>query len=168
MMRHSFALGILFCLFILGSAYFIEYGLHLEPCTLCLIQRFVVWSSMIIFSAATLQNPHRLGALIYSIFLVLLNIFGSLIAVRHLWLQYAMSATQIRPCSADLKTLLQFKPWIQVLSEVLFHIKDCATIQHVFGIPLSVLSLISFIGLGILSMLIFKQTLKKSESLTKN
>jgi disulfide bond formation protein DsbB len=161
MMRHLFTLGTLCCLSILGPAYFIEYGLHVEPCTLCVLQRFVLWGITIIFSIATIHNPSGLGTLIYPIVLGFLNVSGCLIALRHLWLQYAVLAANIRPCSADLKTLLQFKPWMQALSDVLFHTEDCAVIQRAFGIPLSVLSLMSFVALGVLSIVIFKQALKK-------
>jgi disulfide bond formation protein DsbB len=159
--RTLFAIGSVFCLCMLSAAYVAEYSFHLEPCTLCILQRWVLWSIAILYILATLHHPRRLAKQIYSFLLIVLNLFGSLIAMRHLWLQYFIAPHNFRPCSADLKTLLQFKPWMQVLSDLLIRTQDCAMIQRLFGIPLSLWSLISFLAVGTLSTCILIRALKK-------
>lgn len=130
---------------LLGSAYLLEYGFGLEPCALCLLQRYVLWMIAVLTCLAFLQNPHRIGTRLYALSLLLLNGVGILLSSRHLWVQYGPTPDTIVPCTAELQTLLQFKPLTHALADVLRNTHDCARIDKLFGLPLSAWSMMSFI-----------------------
>ncbi len=130
---------------LLGSAYLLEYGFGLEPCALCLLQRYVLGMIAVIACVAFLQNPYRIGTRLYALALLLFNGTGILLSARHLWVQYGPTPDTIVPCTADLQTLLQFKPLTHALADVLSNTHDCARIDKLFGLPLSAWSMMSFI-----------------------
>ncbi len=132
---------------LLAGAYLLEYGFGLEPCALCLLQRYVLWMIAVVACLAFLQNPQRIGTRLYALLLLLLNSMGILLAARHLWVQYGPTPDTIVPCTAELQTLLQFKPLLSALADVLRNTHDCARIDKLFGLPLSAWSMMSFIML---------------------
>jgi len=129
----------------LGGAYLLEYGFGLEPCALCLLQRYVLWMVAVVACLVFLQNPQRIGAGLYALLLLLFNSLGILLSARHLWVQYGPTPDTIVPCTADLQTLLKFKPLLSTLADVLRNTHDCARIDKLFGLPLSAWSMMSFI-----------------------
>ena len=140
-------LGGVFCMGLLGSAYVLEYGFDMEPCSLCLLQRWVFYSMMFVFFLLALHNPKRCGSLFYCIFLFILNTIGIALALRHLWVQYWAPADKAISCTAGLQQLLESKPFLSAIKEVLLNSHDCSQIDTLFGLPLSMLSLMSFLML---------------------
>ncbi len=143
----GFGCVLVLSLLLLIASYLLEYGLGLEPCALCLLQRYVLW--MIVFLAwlAFVHNPHQLGQRLYSFALLLCNSLGILLAARHLWLQYGPVPDVIVPCTADLQTMLQFAPLFSVLTDLLRNTHDCSQIHTLLGLPLSAWSMMGFIAL---------------------
>lgn len=138
-------LGGVFCIGVLGSAYVLEYGFDMEPCSLCLLQRWVFYSMMFVFFLSALHNPKRCGGLVYCAFLFLLSTTGIALALRHLWVQYWAPANMAFSCTAGLQQLLASKPFLSAIQEVLSNSHDCSQIDTLFGLPLSMLSLMSFL-----------------------
>jgi protein dithiol:quinone oxidoreductase len=130
---------------LLGAAYLLEYGFGLAPCALCLLQRYVLEMIAVLACLAFLQNPQRIGTRFYVLLLLVFNSLGILLSARHLWVQYGPTPDTIMPCTAELQTLLQFKPLTQALADVLRNTHDCARIDTLFGLPLSAWSMLSFI-----------------------
>ena len=80
--KNKFILNIilLFSIFALISAYFIQYILDHEPCNLCLIERIPYWAAIILISLVfTLNKYEKLISLILS----LLFIFGVIVSFYH-------------------------------------------------------------------------------------
>ena len=147
---------------LLGGAYLLEYGFGLEPCALCLLQRYVLWMIAVVACLAFLQNPHRIGTRLYALLLLLFNSVGILLAARHLGVQYGQTPDMIVPCTAELRTLLQFKPLMHALADVLHNTHDCARIDKLFGLPLSAWSMMSFIILIAIVLWTWKCSAKKT------
>lgn len=135
---------------VLAGSYLLEYNFDLEPCALCLLQRYVLGMIAFLAGIAFLQNPYRIGTRLYVCGLILLNSVGILLAGRHLWVQYANLPDTIVPCTAGLQTMLQFKPLLSVLAEVLQNAHACQQIHKLLGLPLSVWSMTIFISLIVL------------------
>ncbi len=158
----GFGLILIFSLLLLASAYALEYLRGLEPCVLCLLQRYVLWMIALVAGLAWLQNPDRLGKQIYSFTLFLLNSVGILLATRHLWIQYQTKTETIEPCTAQLETLFTFKPLFSVLTEVLQNTHDCQVIHKLLGVPLSAWSMMGFIGILTLVLWTWNSASKRS------
>ena len=64
--RPAYLLGAAVCAGLMGWALWLQYGLQLEPCPLCVVQRVIVIAMGVIFLVAGLHNPGRIGAAVYA------------------------------------------------------------------------------------------------------
>ncbi len=153
--RWLFILGSLVSFSMLSFAYLLEYHLDLEPCPLCLLQRYILWAIFCSFTIGAIHNGTMVARILYSTCSVFLSIIGIILASRHVWLQY-FAPHEIADCMAGLERMLAFKPFLEVLKEVFFHTSaECARIDFTFlKLSLPAWSLLSFIGFAIFSILI--------------
>lgn len=121
---------------LLGFALYLEYVQHLDPCPLCMVQRFAFIALLVLFVVAGLQNPGRLGGRIYAVLIGLFALFGVAIAARHIWIQH-LPADEVPACGPGLNYMLDHFPMAKVLKELMHGSGECAA--HVW----------SFLGLGI-------------------
>ena len=71
---------LIFSVFTLASAYFIQYVLNHEPCNLCLIERIPYLAATILISAIFILNRYeKLISLVLSLFFI----FGAIISFYH-------------------------------------------------------------------------------------
>jgi len=103
---------------IIGFSYFCQYILLLEPCSLCIMQRFLYIFIGLFVLLAVLQNPKRIGLRIYATLTILVSVLGFMVAGRQIWLQH-LPADQIPSCGPSLIDMLDSFPIIEIL-EVLF------------------------------------------------
>ena len=148
--RQLFIVGKILCVLMLATAYLLQWALDLEPCSLCILQRFILWLLTALFAIGIWHNPKAFGCQMYCLGIIALNILGIALAGRHLWIQYALPADQVTPCIANLETLLAFKPIFHALQEVLMS-HECTKIDKVLFLPLSLWSMMGFIGLTALA-----------------
>ncbi len=85
--RPAYLLGALTCGALMGWALWLQYGLGLDPCPLCSLQRLAMISIGVVFLVAGIHNPGRLGAGIYAGLTVIVGLFGAVTAMRHVWIQ---------------------------------------------------------------------------------
>ena len=64
--RPAYLLGFLVCAGLMGWALWLQYGMGLDPCPLCALQRIAVIAIGIVFLIAGLHNPGRTGAAVYA------------------------------------------------------------------------------------------------------
>ena len=84
--KNKFSLNIIliFSIFALIIAYFIQYILGHEPCNLCLIERIPYLAAIILISLIFFLNKYeRLGSLVVTIFFI----FGGIISFYHLGIE---------------------------------------------------------------------------------
>ena len=55
------------CSGLIATAYYMEYVMYLDPCPLCMVQRYVIILLGVVCLAAFLHNPSRRGKISYSI-----------------------------------------------------------------------------------------------------
>lgn len=152
--RLSFIIAGLFCLLLLSVGYLLEYGFHLEPCPLCLLQRYVFWAMAFVFGLGALHDCKNIGRYLYSGIAFVLASLGASLALRHIWLQH-LPPEQAPACTAGLERMLQFQPWLQVLKTVLTASGQCAKVDFtILTLSLPVWTLFSFLALMIFIMLI--------------
>ena len=63
--RLGYALGFLACAGLIGFALYLQYYENQDPCPLCLLQRIVFIVLMVLFLAAAVHGPGRVGAMIH-------------------------------------------------------------------------------------------------------
>ncbi len=142
---------------LLGGALYIEYGLHEDPCPLCMVQRLAFIAMLVCFVLGALHNPGRLGARIYSGFIVFFALFGIAVAGRHIWIQH-LPADQIPACGPGLDYMLEHFPLSNVLKDLLHGSGECAEKGWSFiGLNLPEWSLLFYLLLGALAVYITRR-----------
>jgi hypothetical protein len=121
--------GFLACAALLGYAYYLELHEGLEPCPLCIFQRVGVIAVGIVFLAAALHNPGRLGRRIYGVLIALTAAAGASVAGRHLWIQL-LPADQIPDCGADLEYLGGHRARLHALGRMRGHRVELSRFEH--------------------------------------
>jgi disulfide bond formation protein DsbB len=142
-------LGFLACAALLGFGYYLQFGLHLEPCPLCILQRVAIFNTGIVFLLAAGHHPAGGGARVYAVLLALTTGIGAAVAARHVWLQYFMPEADKLACGMDLASMLEvLSPW-ETLRQVLRGSGDCTQINWSFlGLSIPVWALVWLVFLG--------------------
>ena len=82
-MRIALTFILVFCLALLGTAYYMEYALGLEPCPMCIIQRIAVALAGL---AALIGLIHNQYPKVYFGLTAVFSAGGAASATRHLYL----------------------------------------------------------------------------------
>jgi len=147
---------------LLSVAYFIEFHFHLEPCPLCLLQRYTFIGLTVLSVTAFIHRPQYKGKISYAILQLFFCLIGILLTFRHLWLQYFAPNDIVLSCTAGLNRLLQFQPIFDTLKEVIFQSEGCTDIDFtILTLPLSAWSLFCFIGFFCYNSVILSLIIKR-------
>jgi protein dithiol:quinone oxidoreductase len=86
--RFTNASGVVICaVSLLVALFYMERVLGLKPCPLCILSRYVVVTMGIVFLLGLLDNQRYVSQLVYTGANLFWVIIGSVIALRHLWMQ---------------------------------------------------------------------------------
>lgn len=141
-------LGFLACVALLGYALFVQYGLGLEPCPLCILQRVAVMAAGALFLLAFLHDPAARGARVYGLLIDLAALAGIAVAARHVWI-IAQPPGSVAECGASLDYMLEVLPPHEVLAKVLTGSGECAEIDWQFlGLSMPAWVLIALVVVG--------------------
>jgi disulfide bond formation protein DsbB len=150
----SFRLQMLFgfavCAALLGFALYVEHGMFMLPCPLCILQRFFFAGMGLVGLVAALHNPGSSGARgAYGIAIALRAAVGGSIAARHVWLQL-QPPSGFPSCSGQgLSYMLESLGPIDALAETLSGSADCAKVDWAFlGLSMPAWTLLCFVLLG--------------------
>ena len=155
--RIGYVLGFLICLGLLGWAYYLQYGMDLEPCPLCIIQRVCFAGMGLVFLVAIFHNPGRAGAAVYALLQLLIGGFGAAVAMRQVWLQ-SLSKGEVPSCGMSLDYMLETLPLSETIRKVFEGSGECAEKAWVF-LHLSVAgwALVLFIALVVASFALIRR-----------
>jgi disulfide bond formation protein DsbB len=146
--RLANALGALACAGLMAYALYVQHGLGLEPCPLCILQRLAVIALGGIFLVAALHPAGAVGRRVYGILLALVALAGSGVAGRHVWLT-TLPPERLPACGPGLDFMLESFPLQETLAMVLSGSGECANVDWRFlGLSIPAWVLISLVCLG--------------------
>jgi disulfide bond formation protein DsbB len=125
--------GFLACASAYAYALYAQFVLLLDPCPLCLFQRFAIIALGLIFLVAMLHNSQKTGARIYSVLLGIAALIGVVIAGRHIWIQ-SLPPGSVPSCGAGLSYLFDIMPVFDVIKKVFSGSGECQHVDTLFGI----------------------------------
>jgi disulfide bond formation protein DsbB len=152
--RWLYLAGALIVAALFGSALYLQYMLHQDPCPLCMVQRVIFIIIGALFAVAAMFNAGRVASRVYSVLIALFALSGVGVASRHIWIQH-LPADQVPACGPGLNYMLKHFPMSDVLQELMHGSGECAAKGWTFltlGIP--EWSLIWYILLGIFAIMI--------------
>ena len=142
--------GFLACAGMMGFALYAQHVLLLDPCPLCVFQRIATVLVGIVFLAAALHNPGRLGARIYGVLVALTAGCGVAVAAWHVHLQN-LPADEVPSCGPGFEYIMANFALFDALSMVLQGSGECAEVVWRFlG-----LSMPTWVVIGLGGLLVF-------------
>ncbi|WP_110667780.1 disulfide bond formation protein B [Salinicola halophilus] len=160
-------LGLAFCVAMMAVALFLQYGLGLEPCPLCIFQRVAVMAAGLIFLIAMLHGPKRWGGIVYAV-LALMAVFAGIgVAGRHVWLQ-TLPPDSVPSCGPGLDYMVDVMPLWDVFSRVLSGSGECAEVHGIFlGVTLPQWTLAGFAILALIPLTMLVTRLRRDRASTR-
>jgi disulfide bond formation protein DsbB len=134
------------CAGLMGFGLYLQHVLNLEPCPLCILQRYAFVATGLIALIAAVHGPGRVGAGIYGVLTALAAGTGAAVAGRQIWLQY--HPPQVFDCGPDLGYMLDAFPLSQVLPKIFKGEGDCGKVVWQFlGLSIPEWALVWFVAL---------------------
>ena len=140
--------GFLWCAALMAYALFVQYGLHEEPCPLCVLQRVAVIATGLLFLVAWTVNPSGSLRRVLGGLIVLAAVAGIGVAARHIYVINA-PAGSVAECGASLDYMMDVLPLHEVLGKVLSGSGECAKVTWRFlGLSMPTWVLANLLGLA--------------------
>jgi protein dithiol:quinone oxidoreductase len=149
--RSVFAAVFLACAGLIGFGVALQHYANLEPCPMCVMQRYAFVVCGIVALLAVLHNPEGFGARVYGIVLALLAILGGSISARQSWIQ--LYPPKVADCGPDLEFMLDSFPLAQALPMIFHGAGDCSKVQWTFlGLSIPNWALLWFAGMALMCL----------------
>lgn len=148
--RAQFALGAGLCAAMLGYALYVEHGMFMMPCPLCILQRLAFVGMGVLFLLGAIIGPRPVWWRKLSAFLVALcGAVGASIAGWHLRMQH-LPPSEVPSCSGmDFNYMLDAFPLRKVFEKVFTASGECAQIDWTFlGLSMPAWTLLWYVLLG--------------------
>ncbi len=139
--RTHFLMGFVFCVALLGAAYFFQFAQGLEPCPLCISQRLGVFLVGVLMLMGSIHRTKARGTRRYAIASTLAALLGASISIRHLWIQH-LPPDEVPACGPGLSYMMQYFAFTDTLKAMVTGTGDCAKIEWTllgFSMPFWVL-----------------------------
>lgn len=131
---------------------YLQQHLGLEPCYLCVTQRFFVVGCGLLFSLAAIHNPTGSGRLWYAGATCISALGGAYFAMKQLWLQ-GLSADQVPTCGPPVDYLFDAFSTIEVIAMLVRGDGNCAEVQwQLLGLSIPAWVLINCMTLFAISL----------------
>ncbi len=132
------------CVGLIGYAMVLQHIQDLEPCPLCILQRYAFIGVGLVALLAALHDPRGFGRWIYSGLLILVAGLGAGVAARHAWLEH--NPPQVYDCGADLGFMVDTFPLAEALPMIFRGTGDCTEVVWRFlGLSIAEWALVWFL-----------------------
>ncbi len=141
--------GFLACAGMMGFALYAQYVLLLDPCPLCVFQRVATIMLGIVFLAAAIHDPGRLGSRVYAVLVFLAAGFGVGVAGWHVHLQ-SLPADEVPSCGPGFEYIMDNFPLFDALGLIFQGSGECAeVVWRLLGLSMPTWVIIGLGGLGV-------------------
>jgi disulfide bond formation protein DsbB len=158
--RRILALVAAACAGILAFALYLQHVVGLEPCPMCIVQRYAV---ILVFVLALLGAlvPRRGAWIATSLLGLLMAGFGAFVAARQSWLQWY--PPEIVSCGRDFYGMIETFPLKRAVPMIFRGSGDCTKIDWTFlGGSIANWSFVAFVGFALVFLLVLARQLRRS------
>lgn len=158
--RLSYLLGLLAISGLLLAGFYFQYVGGLNPCPLCILQRFVFFMLGILFLLGILFYSKRWCRLFINSLSFITSILGITLAGRQSWLQH-FPPPNSGECGASLQYMMQVLPYHEILQRIFQGTSECSQRGWSFlSLSMAEWALACFIGFLFLSIYLIWKELK--------
>lgn len=156
--RGGFSAIFAICLGLIVFGLWLQHSQGLEPCPLCILQRYAFVLAGIIALAGALHGPAGVARRIYGLLLVVTALAGASVAGRQSWLQHF--PPKFTECGADFDFMLGNFSLGDALPMIFRGTGDCSKVQWTFvGLSIPEWALIWFAVIAVVAaMQLFRGT----------
>jgi disulfide bond formation protein DsbB len=140
------------CLALLGFGLYLQHVVGLEPCPMCIVQRYALLLVAIIagISSASGKRGFQIGGIVL---LLLAAGFGAFVAARQSWLQWY--PPEVATCGRDLYGMIETFPLKRAIPMIFKGGGDCTAIDWTFlGGSIANWSFICFVVIAALGLVL--------------
>ena len=140
------------CLALLGFGLYLQHVVGLEPCPMCIVQRYALLLVAIIagISSASGRRGFQIGGIVL---LLLAAGFGAFVAARQSWLQWY--PPEVATCGRDLYGMIETFPLKRAIPMIFKGGGDCTAIDWTFlGGSIANWSFICFVVIALLGLVL--------------
>ena len=142
--RSVFLAIFLACAGLMAFGLYLQHVENLEPCPLCIFQRYAFVATGLVALIAAIHGPGRIGRWFYLLLTATTAGAGAIVAGRQSWLQHY--PPKVLDCGPDLAYMLDSFPIGQVLPKVFKGEGDCAKVVWKFlGLSIPEWALVWFV-----------------------
>lgn len=154
------------CLGLLSFGMYLQHVVGLEPCPMCIVQRYVmVLMGLVAVLGAVLSG--RSASLTVGSVLVLLAGGGAYVAARQTWLQWY--PPEVVSCGRDFYGMIETFPLQRAIPMIFKGGGDCSKVDWTFlGGSIANWSFVAFVGLGLLALAAFIRLLSQPAPSTRD
>ncbi len=146
-------LGCVTALGLLGYGYYLEYGLGLFPCPLCVIQRAIFFTLALVFLIAALHNPMGKASRIYALLILLVAGGGAGVAGYQAWMQ-RLPPDQVPECGPGLAYMLDTFTLSETVRAIFTASGECSDVAWTFlDLSIADWALVMFVSLGLMGFI---------------
>jgi disulfide bond formation protein DsbB len=152
MTAQAFALVAFGCLGLLGFGMYLQHVVGLEPCPMCIVQRYAM---ILIGVVALLGLVWRsvLGGRVLAVLSVLLAAGGAFVAARQSWLQWY--PPEVASCGRDFYGMIESFPLQRAIPLIFRGSGDCSKVDWTFlGGSIANWSFVAFMGIAVWMLLV--------------
>jgi len=143
------------CLALLGFGLYLQHVVGLEPCPMCIVQRYALLLVAIIagLTAASGKKGVQIGGIVL---LLVAAGFGAFVAARQSWLQWY--PPEVATCGRDLYGMIETFPLKRAIPMIFKGGGDCTAIDWTFlGGSIANWSFICFVVITLLGLLLLRR-----------
>lgn len=149
--RLVFAAIFVACAALIGFALFLQEYEGLEPCPMCILQRYAFIAVGIVALVAAIHGPRGIGLKVYAAIVALLALGGLGVALRHSYLQHFPPLRET--CGTDLEFLLNTFPLSQALPKIFAGTGSCSNVDWTFlGLSIPEWNIVWYLGFAALAL----------------
>ena len=144
--RVVFAAIFVACAGLLAFASYLQHVQGLEPCPMCILQRYAFFAVGITALVAAIHGPSRAATRAYAALVIVFALIGGGTAARHSYLQEFPNPST--SCGVELDYLVNTFPLAQALPKIFAGSGECSQVQwRLLGLSIPEWALLWFVAL---------------------
>ncbi|MDM0047216.1 disulfide bond formation protein B [Variovorax dokdonensis] len=148
--RRAFALICLACIGMLAFGLYLQHVVGLEPCPMCVVQRYALMAVAVFSALAAMSSGRGLRSL-WAVLGLVASIGGAFTAARQTWLQWY--PPEYVSCGRDIYGMIEQFPLQRALPMIFRGSGDCSKVDWTFlGLSIANWSFIAFAVFGLLTL----------------
>jgi len=149
--RTTFAALFVVCSALLGFGLYLQHSVGLEPCPLCIAQRYAFSMVALLALAAALHGPRRIGSIMWGSLTLIFALLGIAIAGRQSWLQ--LNPPSLAECGPGLEYMLDSFGLAEALPMIFRGAGDCSAVDWSFlGLSIANWAVVCFVAIAMVAL----------------